>query len=778
MERNTTQYHDLVHWKNTRRRRRRESSWLKFVCCYAMHQGMASLSVIQGFGLSEYNIHVSPVKSYCCIVRNLHVTSCRKRRLGWSDKSRLHFSADGDDRQSTVMLPPWLQNEKPFFDNDVRSVGQNEQVQIAERNVAILRSYMEYSRRFTDSEINDVMDALIIATSGDSNKLAGAANFLWLLLSVDDTQIELPNLVDENDFGYVEKMMSRDALIASAFHYCDCVTARNSGVYEIIEEAVKMSSNLAIGPFIRKNSSSSVNKHLLPFRDAENFIDIKTSDSNTTSISRERKQIRDVNQFGEEVSKIAIGAARIKRAEVLADTVLSTPARSNAGSLQNLLLSVSEDWRALAIRSVASLYRLKGIISFREKMGEGSLSRKSGSAIGQIYKPLCLEEVKLSREALTVYAPLAQRLGMQRLKNELEGNAFRLLYPRQYHAAMSLYKAGAPDMFKIAYEIRNEIETVLSNDSIILNQANTVSVITRVKEPYSLWRKLLKLRMKSSSSIRHKNERSASNSALTFSLLDVNDAIAVRIIIETKTMSDDEDKESFQTREKLLCYYVQQKCIDLWPVSDPSRIKDYIANPKDNGYQSLHHTSFFFRYGIDWPFEVQVRSKAMHQLAEFGVAAHWDYKLQGKGIDVTSNNLPESSTWKEPTLALPPQKDFETTDAIDIPETDTGLDELKEAKARADRLAPYLDALTNAQTSIKETFLYVFVSPSSNSLDGKLLPIPKGSKISCALEHYHELINEQDECMGEIILNGIVVTQDINEVLLKNGDVITISIGQ
>lgn len=723
--------------------------------CYATQQ-QGSSSVVQASGSS---LHLC----FCFTASN--VSSHRRKRRLSENRSILYFSADENARQAAVVLPTWLQNEQLVYENEGAPMPQNQLQNVAQRNVAILKSYLEYSRRFMDYEIDDVMDALIIAADGDMNKLAGAANFLWLLSSVDNTPLEASIADDTHETSSFQNMMSRDALIASAFHYCDCVTARNSGVYEIIEEAVKMSSNTSIEPSIWQSRSSTMNKLLLSSPENRSFVDIKYSDGeSTSSTSRKRRQARDVNRFGEEVSKITMGAARIKRAEVLADTVISTSARSNAGSLQNLLVTVSEDWRALAIRSVASLYRLKGIIAFRKKMAERSLSGSSDSGVTQLSKPLALEEVKLSREALTVYAPLAQRLGMQRLKNELEGTAFRLLYPRQYNAAMSLYKAEAPDMYNIAHEIRSEIENFLSNDEIILSQANSVSVVARVKEPYSLWRKLLKFRMKSTRSLRQ-NEVNTSDSGLTFSLLDVHDAIAVRVIVEPYNMKDYEHEETSLTVEKLLCYYIQQKCIDRWPVSDSSRIKDYIANPKDNGYQSLHHTSSFFRYGVDWPFEVQVRSKSMHKLAEFGVAAHWDYKLQSKGVDVGATSLSVVPSKSKHDLVLSPGNAMKS-----VSNKRVDLIEMKEAKARADRLAPYLDALTDAQANIKNKLLYVFVSPSCSSLDGKLLPIPKGSKILHALEEYQVL----SDSYGDIFLNGIQVVQDIGDVILKNGDVITL----
>lgn len=152
------------------------------------------------------------------------------------------------------------------------------------------------------------------------------------------------------------------------------------------------------------------------------------------SIATRRKSA--IDHYGEEPVKIAAGAARLKRAEIMASTVNSSGSLVSRGVtnqpnddseiMRSFLVSLSEDWRALVIRSAACLYRLKGI---DEENTQNSVSnyeiKKSVESVA-----LSKTSISVARDAFRVYAPLAQRLGMQRLKTELENTAFRILYPR------------------------------------------------------------------------------------------------------------------------------------------------------------------------------------------------------------------------------------------------------------------------------------------------------------------------------------------------------------
>ena len=142
----------------------------------------------------------------------------------------------------------------------------------------------------------------------------------------------------------------------------------------------------------------------------------------------------------------------------------------------------------------------------------------------------------------------------------------------------------------------------MSNDVFMTNIDN-VRVSSRVKEPYSLWKKIL----------RHRKEAvrvspgESTYIPTTLSIKWVPDAIALRVIIRGRQMPI-EDGESLRTREKMLCYFALQMIADCWPASNANVAKDYISNPKPNGYQSLHYTASLAINGEDWPFEVQVCS--------------------------------------------------------------------------------------------------------------------------------------------------------------------------
>merc|ERR1712151_639594 len=114
-------------------------------------------------------------------------------------------------------------------------------------------------------------------------------------------------------------------------------------------------------------------------------------------------------------------------------------------------------------------------------------------------------------------------------------------------------------------------------------------------------------------------------------VLQVPDAVALRIVLDAKKLSDDEPESVTQARERALCYYAQKLCIERWkPMEGNPRFRNYIDRPKPNGYQSLHYTASTNWGGDDWSLEIQVRSSEMHKVAEFGLASHWDYKAQKK----------------------------------------------------------------------------------------------------------------------------------------------------
>jgi len=191
-----------------------------------------------------------------------------------------------------------------------------------------------------------------------------------------------------------------------------------------------------------------------------------------------------------------------------------------------------------------------------------------------------VKQQRIARETLEIYAPIANRLGMGELKGKLEDLAFKYVYPEEYEWTIKTAKTRQEDQLAYVNALMNEIKKLLEDDGI-----KTVSVHGRAKHYYSLYRKLLRKDM---------------------DLSKVYDLVAIRIIVP-----DVND-----------CYHAMGLIHSRFkPLS--GRIKDYIAQPKPNGYRSLHTTVF----GADGRIiEFQIRDVEMHEHAEYGVAAHWRYK--------------------------------------------------------------------------------------------------------------------------------------------------------
>ena len=189
-----------------------------------------------------------------------------------------------------------------------------------------------------------------------------------------------------------------------------------------------------------------------------------------------------------------------------------------------------------------------------------------------------------SLETMEIYAPIAHRLGMQRMKWELEDLSLKYLDPIGYDEIVSKLDAKRPEYEAFMSRTQAQIDQRLKDMKI------DHIVYGRMKHPYSIYRKMF---------------------SQNKSIDEIFDLFAFRVIVDT--VSD--------------CYNVLGVIHDLYkPIL--GRFKDYIGTPKPNGYQSLH-TTVMGNEGI--PFEVQIRTTEMHEIAEYGVAAHWKYKQNGQG---------------------------------------------------------------------------------------------------------------------------------------------------
>jgi GTP diphosphokinase / guanosine-3',5'-bis(diphosphate) 3'-diphosphatase len=219
------------------------------------------------------------------------------------------------------------------------------------------------------------------------------------------------------------------------------------------------------------------------------------------------------------------------------------------------------------------------------------------------------KQLKVATETLEMYAPIAGRLGIGAWKDELEELSFEVVYPKEYEKTKKLLEERMESRKESIKAIQKELATVLHVEGIKFQD-----ITGRVKRVYSLYQKLKK----------YDNDISK-----------INDKIAFRII--TKSTAD--------------CYAVLGILHKHFqPV--PGRVKDFIATPKPNGYQSLH-TSLFDKDGK--VFEVQIRTDLMHEAAERGIAAHWFYEEQGKSDSWERQPgwVKELHAWQEETVNNP-----------------------------------------------------------------------------------------------------------------------------
>ena len=207
---------------------------------------------------------------------------------------------------------------------------------------------------------------------------------------------------------------------------------------------------------------------------------------------------------------------------------------------------------------------------------------------------------RISKETLNVYAPMADQLGIWKIKEELSDRAIMFLDPCGCYEIEKELQLKDEDAKNFIEKIQQELRKGLEKSTVIKNPPE---VTGRVKSLYSIYRKVY-------AAIRKEDMHEIS---------EVYDKYAARIIVDTVEEC-----------------YVAMSVVGMLYQPLPNRTKDYIAMPKPNGYRSIHMT--VYAYGL--PFEVQIRTHAMHQAAEYGIVAHWKYK-QGE----TSGNMDQWTNW-------------------------------------------------------------------------------------------------------------------------------------
>jgi len=255
--------------------------------------------------------------------------------------------------------------------------------------------------------------------------------------------------------------------------------------------------------------------------------------------------------FGKEAAHLVEGVTKIGSIK------FSSSAEHQAENFRKMLLAMVDDIRVVLVKLADRLHNMRTL----QFMSEEARARTA-------------------RETLDIYAPIAHRLGMSRLKNELEDLAFQHLEPEAYESLKTRVEKRRKATEGLVEELLKEVAARMKENDIPV-----VSIDGRIKRLYSIHEKLKRQKI---------------------DLEQVYDFLAVRII--TTSVKD--------------CYACLGIIHHVWPPV-PGRIKDFIAMPRPNGYQSLH-TSVVSAKGI--AFEVQIRTEDMHRQAEEGIASHWKYK--------------------------------------------------------------------------------------------------------------------------------------------------------
>ena len=279
--------------------------------------------------------------------------------------------------------------------------------------------------------------------------------------------------------------------------------------------------------------------------------------------------------FGHTVAELVEGVSKLEKLQ------FDNKEEMQAENFRKMILAMVQDIRVILIKLADRTHNMRTLGSLRPD-----------------------KRRRIARETLEIYAPIANRLGIHDIKNELENLGFKALYPMRYRALKSAVAKARGNRKAIIDNIEKEITGRLEESGIF------AEVTGREKHLYSIYKKML-------------------NKELMFN--EVMDIYAFRIIVN----------------ETIDCCYRSLGVMHNLFKPIEVRFKDYIAIPKTNGYQSLH-TSLIGPHGI--PVEIQIRNKDMDQMADKGVAAHWLYKQDGSNTDTTAQM--KARRWMQSLLEL------------------------------------------------------------------------------------------------------------------------------
>jgi GTP diphosphokinase / guanosine-3',5'-bis(diphosphate) 3'-diphosphatase len=255
-------------------------------------------------------------------------------------------------------------------------------------------------------------------------------------------------------------------------------------------------------------------------------------------------------RFGKQVADLVDGLTKLDKIQ------LQTAVQAQAENVRKMLLAMSQDVRVILVKLADRLHNMQTL---------------------EVMKPA--KQRRISQETLDIYAPIANRLGLNVIYQELEDLSFKYIYPNRYNVIAKAIKTARGNRKEVISKILESIQTKLAETGI------EATVEGREKHLYSVYKKMMNKGLK---------------------LSQVGDIYGFRVLV----------------KDMPTCYLTLGSLHSLYkPI--PGKFKDYIAISKVNGYQSLH-TTLFGPFGT--PIEVQIRSVAMHNIAQAGVAAHWLYK--------------------------------------------------------------------------------------------------------------------------------------------------------
>jgi len=291
--------------------------------------------------------------------------------------------------------------------------------------------------------------------------------------------------------------------------------------------------------------------------------------------------IKDI--FGQQVAELVDGVTKLDKIE------FQSASQAQAENFRKMLLAMSQDVRVILVKLADRLHNMQTLEAMRPE-----------------------KQRLIAKETLDIYAPIANRLGLNAIYQELEDLSFKYLYPMRYSAISKAVKAARGNRKEVVSKILDSIKQQLLSLNI------EAEVSGREKHLYSIYKKM---------------------SGKTTAFSQIYDIYGFRVVV--KDLSS--------------CYLALGALHGLYkPI--PSKFKDYIAIPKANGYQSLH-TTLFGPFGT--PIEVQIRSAEMHNIADAGVAAHWLYKASDAQLTALQQ---QTHQWLQRLLEI----QSESSDSLDF----------------------------------------------------------------------------------------------------------------